>query len=490
MVGVCPAYAPVVARRMIATPAGEPLVRGSPSPTIEEEYRSLSMDTMGHRLNGRTSRFASRREADLQARFPDLYRCDCFRQEIRREVHRSDRFGGQFTLLLLDVAQGGEDRDGRWSWLNELAGIVGRAARKSDTAGWFRDADGLRLGILLHQADSKSIHRVITGIHGQFAPRPEATPRAGAIAGEPRGAPALSCEVFPYPDPHPEQAEDRTDQLVMFEPAPAVDSAPASGAGPNGSNGSNGSANGAARLIDAPEPIAGPDWIRLRSSAALAGVSVPRGKRILDVIGSAFGLTLLSPVLALVAILVKLTSRGPVFFRQERVGRHGRPFELIKFRTMANNFDSSGHKKYLGRLIGDEERNSDEAGEAPMIKQDSENRSITPLGRFLRKTYLDELPQLINVFRGDMSLVGPRPCLPYEAEKYHQWHRRRFDCVPGMTGLWQVSGKNRLTFRQMIRHDINYSRRSSVGFDLRIILRTPATILTELMARDPEKAAK
>ncbi len=147
--------------------------------------------------------------------------------------------------------------------------------------------------------------------------------------------------------------------------------------------------------------------------------------------------------------------------------------------------DVSTHKKYLAELIN----NGDTDADAPMIKLDDHNPQIIPMGRLLRKTYLDELPQLLNVLRGDMSLVGPRPPIPYEVAEYRMWHNGRFNTIPGMTGLWQVSGKNRLTFKEMIRLDIQYYRNLSFFSDIKILFTTPIVILSELIPNRQKKNA-
>ena len=179
------------------------------------------------------------------------------------------------------------------------------------------------------------------------------------------------------------------------------------------------------------------------------------------------------------ALLVMCGSRGPVMFRQRRVGYKGRQFTCYKFRTMHVDADTGLHREHAGRLI---------KSEAPMTKLDARSDPrLIPLGAALRATGLDELPQLINVVRGEMSIVGPRPCIPYEYELYEPWHRRRFDAVPGLTGLWQVSGKNRTTFDQMIRLDIEYSERSSLWLDLKIILKTLPALLIQCADIQAEK---
>jgi lipopolysaccharide/colanic/teichoic acid biosynthesis glycosyltransferase len=167
---------------------------------------------------------------------------------------------------------------------------------------------------------------------------------------------------------------------------------------------------------------------------------------------------------AAVALVIKLGSPGPVLFRQKRVGYKGREFTIFKFRTMQTDAKDESHRQHLAELI---------KSNNPMVKLDArKDPRLIPLGSALRATGLDELPQILNVLRGDMSLVGPRPCIPYEYALYEPWHRRRFDAVPGLTGLWQVSGKNRTTFDEMVRLDIQYAERRSLGLDLAIIAKT------------------
>ncbi|MEJ2099613.1 MAG: sugar transferase [Desulfobacterales bacterium] len=207
---------------------------------------------------------------------------------------------------------------------------------------------------------------------------------------------------------------------------------------------------------------------------------MPLWKRILDIFGSLAGLIILSPVFLFIASLIKIVSPGPVLFKQTRIGYGCKEFKFWKFRTMKVNTDSSCHQKYLSELIN-EDTDEDQEVVKPMIKQDRDNPNIISFGHFLRSSCLDELPQLINVLSGDMSLVGPRPAIPYEVEQYLIWHKGRFDSLPGMTGLWQVSGKNRLTFKEMIRLDIQYERQMSLLTDLKILLMTPFAIMKEYL---------
>jgi exopolysaccharide production protein ExoY len=202
---------------------------------------------------------------------------------------------------------------------------------------------------------------------------------------------------------------------------------------------------------------------------------IPPWKRALDFTLILLASPLLIPAVVVVAALVRLVSRGPILFRQERIGWNGRKFVCFKFRTMYVGSESCAHEGHLRELI---------QSNVPMVKLDARDPRIIPGGLLLRASGLDELPQLINVLRGEMSLVGPRPCLPYEFAHYLPWQRERCNAAPGLTGLWQVSGKNRTTFTEMIRLDIEYGRRRSLWLDLVIIARTiPALVLQMLDGR-------
>ena len=181
---------------------------------------------------------------------------------------------------------------------------------------------------------------------------------------------------------------------------------------------------------------------------------------------------LLLPLMVLIAIVIRRSSPGPILFQQKRVGFRGQPFMCLKFRTMHCGAETVSHQGHLQQLI-----NSD----APMTKLDANGDArIIRFGKILRASGLDELPQIINVLRGEMSLVGPRPCVPYEAEKYLAWQQERFNAAPGLTGLWQVSGKNRTTFTRMMQLDIEYTRRKSLWLDLKIIFMTIPALLVQV----------
>jgi exopolysaccharide biosynthesis polyprenyl glycosylphosphotransferase len=197
-------------------------------------------------------------------------------------------------------------------------------------------------------------------------------------------------------------------------------------------------------------------------------------KRVLDVCGSAFAILIFSPLFITIAAAVKLTSKGPVLFRQERVGLGGRRFTFLKFRSMVCGSDPHIHQEYIRRFIGG--KITEASGGAFKIKDDPR---LTRIGAFLRRSSLDELPQLFNVLRGDMSLVGPRPAIPYEIDLYQPWHRERFlEVKPGITGLWQVVGRSKTTFDDMVRLDLQYAKQWSIWLDIKILLQTPRAVLS------------
>ena len=201
-------------------------------------------------------------------------------------------------------------------------------------------------------------------------------------------------------------------------------------------------------------------------------------KRGMDLLGSLVLLIGLAGPFFLIALLIKLTSRGPVLFRQTRIGRYGKTFWFFKFRSMYVNNDARVHQEYVSRFIAGEAELHSVDGKGGVYKITNDPR-VTPVGRILRRTSLDELPQLFNVIKGDMSLIGPRPPVPYEYRHYDLWHRRRvLEIKPGITGLWQVNGRSRTSFDDMVRLDLQYAKEWSLWLDLKILLRTPRAVLS------------
>ena len=209
---------------------------------------------------------------------------------------------------------------------------------------------------------------------------------------------------------------------------------------------------------------------------------VPLLKRVLDISCLLLALPTLLPLFAGIALLIKAVSPGPVFFMQERVGFMGRRFRIFKFRTMKVNAETQTHQNHLKDLINSEK---------PMTKLDSQgDPRVIKFGGILRSSGLDELPQLINVFRGEMSLVGPRPCTKNEYEQFQPWHKQRFRALPGLTGLWQVSGKNKTTFSEMINLDIRYANEWSLWLDLKIMLLTFPVLLGQIKEQKQPQQTK
>jgi exopolysaccharide biosynthesis polyprenyl glycosylphosphotransferase len=197
-------------------------------------------------------------------------------------------------------------------------------------------------------------------------------------------------------------------------------------------------------------------------------------KRSIDIAWSSLALLLISPLFAAIAIGIKITSPGPVFFRQERLGLNGKRFMFLKFRSMYTDNDPRSHKDFIRKLIEDSKKSSINA----VVYKMTDDPRVTPFGRFLRKSSIDELPQFLNVLKGEMSLVGPRPPIPYECDMYDVWHKRRLlSCKPGITGLWQVTGRSTTTFDEMVRMDLDYIENWTIWKDIKILFKTPRVVL-------------
>ena len=201
-------------------------------------------------------------------------------------------------------------------------------------------------------------------------------------------------------------------------------------------------------------------------------------KRAMDIAGSTIMLILCMPLVSIIALAVKATSKGPVFFRQQRVGQYGKQFTFLKFRSMLVNNDHNVHREYITKFIASEANKQPSGAKGKGVFKLTNDTRVTRVGRFLRRTSLDELPQFLNVLRGEMSLVGPRPPIPYELAAYQTWHRRRLlEVKPGITGLWQVTGRSRVNFDEMVRLDLRYATSWSPWLDFAILMRTPFAVI-------------
>jgi lipopolysaccharide/colanic/teichoic acid biosynthesis glycosyltransferase len=233
-----------------------------------------------------------------------------------------------------------------------------------------------------------------------------------------------------------------------------------------------------------PSMSSGTDTARPRRASSSAAASTVRRTavhrrgglpRSVEAVLAALVLAALAPLMAAIAVLVRCTSRGPALFRQVRLGQYEQPFPMLKFRTMYSDSDDSPHRDYVRRLLSEPALVAPSADGLYKLVDDPR---VTPVGRWLRTSSLDELPQLINVLRGEMSLVGPRPVLPWEAALFDPRHKRRFEVRPGITGLWQVSGRSELTMRQALDLDVEYVERQRLLLDLTILMRTVRVVLS------------
>jgi lipopolysaccharide/colanic/teichoic acid biosynthesis glycosyltransferase len=335
---------------------------------------------------------------------------------LRLERRRTERSGRQFMLVL--ISHENFQTSAGCTLFDHVVTAVSKVIRETDILGWYQH--GASLGILMTELGETNAMTVDT------ISRKISTAVQQVVSPERFRELSFQFRLFP-------QEVDKS---------------------------SNGDDN----------HIHYPDLSRRHRSKHSSGHILKRG---LDIAGSLFALTLFMPLFVILAILVKLTSRGPVLFCQKRVGRYGREFNFYKFRTMYQGNDPRIHQEYVAKLI------AGDLNEPKGVYKIVNDPRITPVGRFLRKSSLDELPQFFNILKNDMSLVGPRPPLPYEFERYQTWHKRRvLELKPGLTGLWQVEGRSRTTFDEMVRMDLRYAIERSLWVDVKIILQTPSAMFS------------
>lgn len=336
-----------------------------------------------------------------------------FALQLCQERKRAERSGRKFALMLVDAVPtfAGE---GQNLWTSLLR-VVSSSIRGTDVLGWHqRDVVA---GVILTEFGNGEVsdalesirYRVSAGLHGILSPS-----QIDAVR--------ITFHVFP--EDWDIGNRTRAIDLTLYPELP----------------GSNGKRNGR-QII----------------------------KRLVDIVGGLLALATLWPVFAVIAIAIRISSKGPALYRQERVGQFGIRFTMYKFRSMEFQAKSSIHEEYVQKFI----RGRVDSASADGIFKLKDDPRVTAVGRFLRKTSLDEFPQFFNVLRGDMSLVGPRPPLPYELKSYDTWHRRRLlEAKPGLTGLWQVSGRSRTEFSEMVRLDLRYAQSQSMWLDLSLLFRT------------------
>ena len=346
-----------------------------------------------------------------------------FRRMITLERKRSERSRKPFMLLLLDM---GDDlpceKNGRI--LGKILSALSASTRDTDVTGWYSDncVVGVMFTEIANEGGASTPSTIITRVTLTLQRN---------LTLEQFNRVTLSFHVFP--EGWDQEAEQGPTSRTLY-----------------------------------------PDLSQREDGRKLSRMT----KRMMDILGASLALVFFSPLFLVIAVAVKVTSKGPVFFRQRRVGQHGNSFVFLKFRSMHANNDALVHKQYVQRLIAGKADKHPSNGNGQGVYKLTKDSRITPFGALLRKTSLDELPQFLNVLKGEMSLVGPRPPIPYEVEAYDIWHRRRLlEAKPGITGLWQISGRSRVKFDDMVRLDLQYARNWSPWMDIKILLRTPGAVV-------------
>jgi lipopolysaccharide/colanic/teichoic acid biosynthesis glycosyltransferase len=347
---------------------------------------------------------------------------ELFTKFLCLERKRAERSRKPFALMLIDASRLLQT-DGHNGALEPLAVALSLSTRETDIWGWYKE--GSVIGVILTEIGSTDRNALCDTILPKVISALRSNLRPNQIEEI-----HISFHVFPD-DPGSQNGGSADTRLHLY-----------------------------------------PDLQQKKSTKKAARFI----KRVIDIAGSLTALILGAPTFLAIALAIKLTSKGPILFKQKRVGQYGVWFTFLKFRSMYTQNNSKIHQDYVRQLISGNNdcKQSDGNGGVYKLKDDPR---ITPVGKFLRKTSLDELPQFFNVLCGEMSLVGPRPPIPYEIEVYDIWHRRRFlEAKPGITGLWQVMGRSKLKFDEMVRLDLRYARDWSLGMDLNILLQTPRAV--------------
>ena len=346
-----------------------------------------------------------------------------FHRMISLERKRTERSRKPFLLMLLDMGDGLRS-DNNEKALDKILSALSLSTRETDVTGWYKN--NAVVGVMFTEFGADDRNTILTTL----MTRVSETLRNN-LSAQQFNQISISFHLFP----------EEWNHDISQRPS---------------------------------NPTLYPD-LRRRDNAKKFSCVI---KRVMDIVGSSLALLLSTPVLLAVALAIKLTSKGPVFFRQKRVGQYGEQFVFLKFRSMYVDNDASVHKAYVKQLIAGSAQSHPANGNGNGVYKLTSDSRVTRLGGFLRRTSLDELPQFINVLKGEMSLVGPRPAIAYEVEAYDIWHRRRvLEAKPGITGLWQVNGRSRVKFDDMVRLDLRYAKTWSPWMDLKILMRTPAAVV-------------
>jgi exopolysaccharide biosynthesis polyprenyl glycosylphosphotransferase len=349
---------------------------------------------------------------------------EAFQAMLTLERRRAERSRKPFVLMLIDsgpIRKNGSNV----GFVERLTSVVTHATRETDLVGWYEN-DTI-LAVIFTEINLAGTSPIIEVLHSKVV-------RALRENLDHKLASKLAITVHLFPESWDKDHPDRVADIKLY-----------------------------------------PD-LSPKASKKQGRIVVKRG---IDILGSGILLLILSPLLAAIALAIKLSSQGPVIFEQERLGQFGRRFKCLKFRTMYTNNDPKIHREYVQSFIAGKTGTQEKHEAGTTVYKIKDDPRITTIGKFLRKMSLDEFPQFWNVLRGDMSLVGPRPPLPYEFEVYDFWHRRRvLEVRPGVTGLWQVSGRSRTCFDDMVRLDLRYAQKWSLWLDLKILLATPRAVFT------------
>jgi len=341
-----------------------------------------------------------------------------FVRMLRVERKRTERSGKPFMLMLVEAEELFDSPEA----MDEVVNALQSSTRETDSLGWYQT--GSILGVLfteLGTSDQAVLETIVDKVAGALREQLDI-----------EHANQITVTYHLYPESIDHRAKGSTDIRLY------------------------------------------PDLPRIAAKKRAAHLA----KRALDITGSLFAILMLSPIFLFLALAIKLTSKGPVLFRQKRIGKYGKAFTFLKFRSMQANNDPKIHEEYVKKLIAGKSDLKQPDGKNGAFKLTNDPR-ITAIGRFIRRTSLDELPQFFNVLSGEMSLVGPRPPVPYEYEAYDVWHRHRMmEVKPGITGLWQVTGRSKTTFDEMVRLDLQYAGSWSILMDLKILIQTPMAVFS------------
>jgi lipopolysaccharide/colanic/teichoic acid biosynthesis glycosyltransferase len=349
-----------------------------------------------------------------------------FQRTLAKERKRTERSGTPFLLMLADLGTCNSTEKRRKLFSGILTALL-RNTRETDVIGWYKE--DLVVGAMFTEITAQHKSQLLEAMLARVSEL-----LRNQLGIEQFNQITISFHLFPEDWDH--EAQGRRNNPTLY-----------------------------------------PDVLKREHSQKLPRIL----KRTIDVLGSILALAICSPLFLLIAVAIKLSSKGPILFRQQRVGQYGSPFTFLKFRSMYVNSDDGNHREYVTQLIagtaGKQPSNGRNGTDEGVYKLTDDER-ITRVGSFLRRLSLDELPQLFHVLKGEMSLVGPRPAIPYEVATYDLWHRTRLlQAKPGITGLWQVSGRNRVTFDEMVRLDLAYARNWSPWLDIKILLRTPRAVV-------------